>query len=70
MRDFYVDDSAKGGYNTILGRYLLTELGLNIKLYDNVIKADDVPLRLSMTPIVDMDMYYFKVLNAEKITLE
>ena len=25
---FHVKDSAKGGYNMILGRYLLTELGL------------------------------------------
>ena len=27
---FHVDYSAKGGYDMILGRYLLTELGLNL----------------------------------------
>ena len=28
-RNCYVDESAKGGYNIILGSYILTELGLN-----------------------------------------
>ena len=28
--DFYVGDSAKGGYAVILGRYRLKELGLNL----------------------------------------
>ena len=27
----HVDDSAKGGYDMILGGYILTELGLNLK---------------------------------------
>ena len=29
--NFHVDDSTKGRYNMILGRYLLTTLGLNLK---------------------------------------
>ena len=41
--NFNVDDSAKGRYNIILGRDLLTELGLNIKLSEHVIEADDGP---------------------------
>ena len=28
--NFHVDDSAKGGYDMILGRYLLTALGSNL----------------------------------------
>ena len=36
----HVDESAKGKYNMILGRYLLTELLLNIKLSEHVIEDD------------------------------
>ena len=31
---FHVDDSAKGKYNMILGRYLLTKLVLNIEFFE------------------------------------
>ena len=31
MWNFHVDDSSKGRYNMILGRDLLTSLGLNLK---------------------------------------
>ena len=34
----HVIDSAKGEYDMILGRDILTELGLNIKLSDHVIE--------------------------------
>ena len=70
MRDFHVDDPAKGGYSTILGRYLLTELGLNINIYDHVIEAHDGPLKGSTAPMVDMGRYEFKGLNAGKIIPE
>ena len=33
--NFHVDDSDKGRYDMILGRYLSTELGLNLKNYMN-----------------------------------
>ena len=36
--NFHVDDSAKGRYDMILSRYLLTELGLNLKFSEHVIK--------------------------------
>ena len=36
-----VDEYANGIYDMILGRYLLTELVLNLKLTENFIKADD-----------------------------
>ena len=41
----HVDDSAKGRYYMILGRYLFTALGLNIELSDQVIEADDGNLK-------------------------
>ena len=41
----HVDDSINGRYDMILGRYLLTTLGLDIKPSDQVIKADDDPFK-------------------------
>ena len=37
----HVDDSTKGRYDMILGQDLLTELRLNLYLYEHVIKAND-----------------------------
>ena len=37
----HMDDSAKGRYYIILGQDILTESGLNLKLSEHVIKADD-----------------------------
>ena len=36
-----VDDSANKRYDMILGRDILTELGLNLKFSEHVIEADD-----------------------------
>ena len=52
----------------ILGKYLLTWLGLNLELSDRVIKADCGPFKGSTTPMVDLSTYEFKVLNKGKIT--
>ena len=41
----YVYDSAKGRYEIILGRYILSALGSNIKFSDHVIEKDDGPLK-------------------------
>ena len=38
---YHVDESSKGRYDMILGQYLLTELGLNIKCSEHAIEADD-----------------------------
>ena len=32
MWEYNVDDFTKDSYDTILGRYLLTELGINLKI--------------------------------------
>ena len=66
----HVDDSANGGYDMILGRYLLTELELNLKFSDHIIEADDISLKGSMATMVYLGTYVFKDLNTRTITPE
>ena len=40
-RKFHVDDSTESRYNMILGRYLLTKLGLYLKFSEHVIIGGD-----------------------------
>ena len=40
-----MDDSNKGRYDMILGRAILTALGINLKFYERVIEPDDGPLK-------------------------
>ena len=54
---WHVDESAKGRYSVILGRDILTALGLNIEFSVNVIKADDGTLKDSTALMVDMGTY-------------
>ena len=54
----------------ILGREILTELGLNLKLSEHVIKAYDGPFKGSIKPMVDLGIYIFKCLNIGKIKPE
>ena len=51
---FHVDDSAKGRYYMILDRYLLTKLGLNLKISEHVIEAYDSPFMVSIAYMVDL----------------
>ena len=69
-QNFHVDESAKGRYDLILGRYLLIELGLYLKFYEHIIEADNGPFKWSTTLMVDLGTYIFKYLNAGKITPE
>ena len=48
---FRMDNSAKGGYDIILGQDILTELELNLKFAEHAIEADDGPFKGSTTPI-------------------
>ena len=52
----------------ILERYLWTELGLNLKLSQHVIEADDGIFKGSTKPMFDLGTYVFKDLNTGKIT--
>ena len=54
----------------ILGRDILTELGLNPKLSEHVIEADDGTFKGSTTPMVDLGKYGFKYLNTGNIIPE
>ena len=64
----HLDDSAKVRYDMILGWDLLTEVGLNIKISEHVIEADDGPFNRSITTMVDLGNYILKYLNTRKIT--
>ena len=59
-----MDDSANGIYHLIIGRYLLTELWLDLKLSQKLIEAGSTAL------MVDLGMYDFKNLIIGKITPE
>ena len=55
--DFHVDDSAKGGYNMIVDRYILIEIGLNKKLSEQIVEAGGGPLRGSTPPTIYLGTY-------------
>ena len=65
-----MDDFAKGRYDIILGRDMLTALGLNLKFSDNVIETDDGPLKGFTASMIDLCAYEFKYLNTGNITPE
>ena len=65
-----MDDSAIGRYDMILGRDLLTELVLNLKLSNHIIEVDDEPFKVYTAPIVDLGTYQFTDLETSKITLK
>ena len=55
--DFHVDESDKGRCYTILGRDILTALGLNLEFSKYFIKEYYGPLKGSMAPMVDLGTY-------------
>ena len=68
MWNCHVGESAKGVYGMILGRDLLTALGINLKFSDHVIEADYGPFKGLMLTMVDLGEYEFKYLNTGNIT--
>ena len=54
----------------ILCKYILTALGIDLKLFEHVTKADDGPLKCTTYPMVDLGTYEIKYLNTEKSTPE
>ena len=70
MWNCHVDDSAKGRYDMILGRDLLSELELNLKFSDHAIEADDGTFKGSTTSMIDLGTYELKKLNTVKNTPE
>ena len=65
-----MNDSARGRYEMILARDLLTELGLNVKISEHVIKLDDGSFIGYTAPMVCLGAYVFKDLNTGEITPE
>ena len=47
----------------ILAIYILTTLLLNVKLFEQIIKADDGPLKGASALMVDLGTHEFKYLN-------
>ena len=70
MWECHMDESAKGRYDMILGRYILTEVVLNLKHSKHAIKSGDGPLKRSTAPMIDLVMQKFKDLDIGKITSE
>ena len=58
MSKYHVDDSVKGRYDIIIGQYILTELGLNLILYEHVIEKYDGPFK-GYAYMVDLGTYIF-----------
>ena len=68
--NFHADDYSNGRYDMILGRDILTYLGLNLKLFEHVIKSYDGTFKVLTAPMVDLRNYSFKYLNIGKIKTE
>ena len=68
MWNCHVGDSAKGRYDMISVRYLLSELELNFKFSNHVIESYDGHFKGYKTPVVDLVTYEYKCLNTGNIT--
>ena len=58
-----MDNSIKGRYKIILGRDLLTTLGLYLKLSYNVIVDDEEPYEVFSSPMVGISNYNYAPLK-------
>ena len=65
-----MDESAKGRYDIIWGRDILSALEIYLKFSDHVIKSYARPFRVSTATMVFLGQYSLKDLNAGKITPE
>ena len=54
--ELHIDDSTRSRYNIILGRDMLTALGLNMKISERVIAVGDRYLKISPAPIIHLSM--------------
>ena len=61
--DYHVGEYAKDRYDIILGRYILTSLGLNFKFSKCAIQGGGGPLKGYTATIHDLGTYKFKYLN-------
>ena len=64
---FHVDESTNSRYNIILGRDLLTAMGLDLKFSENVIHGVEVPYKGCSEPIIGVNNYDFGVLTGKQL---
>ena len=70
MRKCHVNESTTGRYDMILGRDLLTALGLDLKFSDNVISGVKLQYEGCSAPIVDVINYDFNLITDKTVKLE
>ena len=66
----HVDESTTGRYDMILGRDLLTALGLDIKFYENVILGREGPYKGCLAPMVNVNKYNFNIITSKTVKPE
>ena len=67
---YHVDESTNSKYDMILGRDLLTALGLDLKVYDNTIIFGEGPYEGCSKPMVDISNYDLKSITNETVKPE
>ena len=68
MLECYMGEYTESSYYSIWFRYLITALGLNLKLSEHIIKVNCGQFENFTVPMVYLDMYEFKSLNVDKTT--
>ena len=66
----HVDSSTNSRYNMILGRDLLTDLGLGLKFSEKIIVGGDGPYKGCSAPMVDVSNCDFKLLTDKTVIPE
>ena len=67
---FHVDESTNGRYDMIRGRDLLTALGLDIKMSENVITGGEGPYEGCLSPMIEVSNYDFKYISDKTVKPE
>ena len=63
-------ESTTGRYNMILGRDLLTVLGMDLNVSENIILGGEGPKKGCSAPMVGVNNYEFNILTAKTVKLE
>ena len=66
----HVDESTNGRYDMILGRDLLTTLGLDLKFSENIMIGGKGPYEGCSAPIVDLNYYDFRSITDKTVKPE
>ena len=67
---FHVDEFTTGRYNIILGRDLLTALGLDLKFYENILIGGKSPYEGLSAPMFDVINCGFNFLTDKIVKVE